>query len=305
MEFNSVIIFGSSGFLGKNLSQELQKEYFVNSVFLRQADWKSTIPKSDVFINLIGKAHDHDGVAKENDFYFANVELTKKIFEVFKTSNAKLLIHISSLAAIEELASVKPLIEEDECNPNSWYGKSKRMAEKWLLEQQLPVDKKVIIIRPPMIHGSGDKGNLSLLYKLVSRGFPYPLASFENRRSFISIDNFNFFIKAIIKNAEKINTGIFHIADDETISTKEIINIIKNTSNKKITNLVLPKSLIRSIAKIGDFIPIPLNTVRLKKLTSDLTVSNQKIKSVLNIRKLPLTAEEGIMKTIYSFKIQK
>src|SRR5690606_37898463 len=103
--------------------------------------------------------------------------------------------------------------EDSSCNPISWYGHSKRTAEKWLLEQHLPPGKKLVILRPPMVHGPGDKGNLGLLYKLISKGIPYPLASFDNRRSFISIDNFSFFIEQIITHHEKMDSGIYHIAD--------------------------------------------------------------------------------------------
>lgn len=296
-----VAIIGSNGFVGQSLALSLQ-EYELKKISLRKEDWQNEIRSSIVLINLVGKAHDHKGTATEKDFHFANVELVQEIFEVFKNSDAKLLIHISSLAALEELESDLPLNEEEDCRPISWYGKSKREAETWLLAQKLPLEKKIVVIRPPMIHGLGDKGNLGLLYKLISKGIPYPLGSFNNSRSFISTENFNFFIKEIINKSEKITSGIYHIADDETISTNEIIQIIKEIEQKKIINLKLPKSLIYGVAKIGDFIPIPLNSIRLKKLTSDLQVSNQKIKSLLNISTLPLTAKEGIIKTINSFK---
>jgi len=302
MEFNSITIFGSSGFVGQNLYQDLQESYQVNTVSLRNPHWSKSIPESDVFVNLIGKAHDHKGVSTEEDFYFANVDLTKLIFEAFLLSSAELFIHVSSLAALEELESSRPLKEEDTCNPSSWYGKSKRSAEEWLLEQPLPENKKVVIIRPPMIHGPGDKGNLALLYKLISKGIPYPLASFNNNRSFIGIDNFNFFIKAIINNSKKMESGIYHIADDESISTNEIISVIKKIEKKNTLNLSFPRFIVVGMAKIGDFIPIPLNSIRLKKLTGDLTVSNKKLKSALEINQLPLSAEEGIIKTINSFK---
>src|SRR5690606_34966386 len=153
-----------------------------------------------------------------------------------------------------------------------------------------------------MGHGLGDKGNLGLLYKLISKGIPYPLASFTNKRSFISIDNFTFFIKMIIDNQQKLNSGIYHIADDESISTKEIIEIIKNVTGKNVLNIAMPKFLIRVVAKMGDILPIPLNSKRLKKMTSDLLVSNQKIKQALGIEKLPLTAKDGLEQTIKSFR---
>ncbi|WP_313359959.1 sugar nucleotide-binding protein, partial [Empedobacter sp.] len=216
--------------------------------------------------------------------------------------DAKLLIHISSLAAIEEFESNTPLLEDHKANPQSFYGKSKRVAEEWLLEQNLPSSKKIIILRPPMVHGPSDKGNLGLLYKLISKGIPYPLASFNNQRSFISIDNFSFFVKEIIEKQDLLQSGIFHISDDEAISTNQIIEIIKKVENRKVMNLSIPKSIVKGLAKVGDVLPIPLNTKRLKKMTSNLMLSNQKIKTALNIKQLPLSAEEGIIKTIKSFK---
>ncbi|UCA61896.1 NAD-dependent epimerase/dehydratase family protein [Chryseobacterium rhizoplanae] len=296
-----IALFGFSGFLGSYLLHHLTFEMI--SVNIRQTDWNKSISKDvEVFISLLGKAHDHKGVATENDYYFANVELTKHVFQEFVNSDSKLLIHISSIAAIEELEHKEPLKEQGDCNPTSIYGKTKREAEKWLLEQKLPENKKVVILRPPMIHGPGDKGNLGLLYKIILKGIPYPLASFDNSRSFLSVENFCFYISEIIKSNDKIESGIYHICDDEPVSTKKIIEIIKDITGKNTMNLSIPKSIIQTIAKIGDTLSLPLNTKRLQKMTSNLLVSNQKIKSELNITKMPLTAEEGLIKTIKGFQ---
>ena len=300
-----ISILGANGFIGKHLTDSLSKVYAVKSISLRKEDWASTIADTNVFINLIGKAHDHKGTATENDYYYANVNLVKDIYQVFIRSNANLLIHISSLAALEEFASSKHLLETDDCHPQSFYGKSKRQAEEWLLSQPLSPNKKIIIIRPPMVHGPGDKGNLGLLYKMISKGIPYPLSSFDNFRSFISIDNFSFFVKKIIEKQNSIPSGIYHIADDESVSTKQIIDIIKKSENKNIINLNIPKSLIRTLAKVGDVLRLPLNTKRLSKMTSNLEVSNCKIKTILEIEKLPLTAKEGLQITINAFRQEK
>lgn len=296
-----IAVLGNTGFVGKNLINSY-KDFDLILPTLRNSDWANGLNDADIFINLVGKAHDHKGIANEQDYFFANFELVKEIYNSFLSSQAKVLIHISSIAALEEFQSDYSLKENDICRPYSWYGKSKRAAEEWLTDQDLPVDKKVIILRPPMIHGAGDKGNLGLLHKFISKGLPYPLSSFNNHRSFISMDNFLFFINSIIKNVDRIKTGIYHIADDETISTNEIIDIIKIIENKKIHNLYFPKPFINIIARVGDFIPLPINSARLKKMTGNLVVSNQKIKEELGITKLPLTAEEGIRITIKNFK---
>jgi len=298
-----IAVFGSSGFIGKNLVESLQQNFDVHEISLRNSEWEKKLSEeTQIFINLVGKAHDHKGTATEEDYYFANVDLAQSLFEAFKKTDAELFIHISSLAALEEFESVKPLMETDHCNPVSLYGKSKRKAEEWLLQQDLLDGKKLIIIRPPMVHGPGDKGNLGLLYKIISKGIPYPLASFNNERSFISIGNFIFYIKQIIEKRNRINSGIYHIADNETVATNEIIEVIKKVENLKIPNISLPRFLVKGIARCGDFLPLPLNTKKLKKLTNNLLVSNQKIKTALEIDTLPLTAKEGLELTIKSFK---
>ena len=295
-------IVGHTGFIGRNLiSYFKNKGIEVSGVSVRNPDWKVQLQEGSFLVNLVGKAHDHQSVAIESEYYYANVELTKQIFECFLFSPAKVFIHISSIAALEEFESNSDLKEDDIPHPVSWYGKSKYAAEEWLLSQIIPLDKKIIILRPPMVHGSGDKGNLGLLYKFISKGIPYPLASFDNKRSFISIDNFSYFLEEIIKSNKDLVSGIYHISDDEAISTKDIILIIKKVINKRSRYVAFPQFLMKLVARIGDIIPIPLNTKRLKKMTSNLLVSNKKIKKALGVNDLPFSAHEGLEKTIRSF----
>ena len=298
-------VLGFNGFMGKNLCQHLKSSFEVVEVSLRDTDWETQLQQCDVYINLVGKAHDHKGVATELDYYYANSDLPKRVFEVFLKSEAKLYIHVSSLAAQQELKSDRALLEDDPCQPVTTYGKSKRDFEEWILKKTPLTDKKVIVLRPPMVHGPGDKGNLGVLYKLISKGIPYPLNAFKNERSFLSIDNFCYFVKKIIDNQGKLISGIYNVSDDEPVSTTKIINIIKNEASKKVINVSLPKFFVKAIAKIGDVLPIPLNSVRLEKMTSNLLVSNHKIKTALEIEKLPLSAEEGLRKTIRSFVDKK
>ena len=68
--------------------------------------------------------------------------------------------------------------------PSNYFGQSKLLAEEYILSKEIPNDKHVYILRPCMIHGPGNKGNLNLLYKIVSKNIPWPLGAFENKRSF-------------------------------------------------------------------------------------------------------------------------
>jgi nucleoside-diphosphate-sugar epimerase len=150
-----------------------------------------------------------------------------------------------------------------------------------------------------MIHGPGNKGNLNLLFKLVSKGIPWPLGAFENRRSFASIENLQFVIQQLVEN--DIEPGIYQVANDEPLSTNEIIQLIAKSQGRKSCIWNISKKMISLLAKTGDIFHLPLNSERLKKLTESYVVSNQKLKRALGIENMPVSAEEGMNKTLNSF----
>ncbi|UMQ43804.1 NAD-dependent epimerase/dehydratase family protein [Chryseobacterium sp. Y16C] len=301
----NILVTGASGFVGKNLSTFLQnKECKTNALSLRNENWKADFLKSvDAIIHLAGKAHDISNVSDSDEYYKINRDLTIELFNGFLNSDIKKFFYFSSVKAVAD--SVEGILTEDEvANPVTHYGKSKIEAERYILSQNLPEGKKVYIIRPCMIHGPGNKGNLNLLYKIVEKGLPWPLASFHNQRSFLGIDNLNYLIyEMLIKN--DLQSGVYNFADDKALSTNELISTVNKALGKKAKLWKVSKGLIEKTAGLGDKLKLPLNSERLKKLTESYVVSNQKIKSALGIEKLPLSAEEGLIKTIKSFKKEK
>ena len=295
----NIIITGATGFVGKNLSKFLkEKGHHISPLSLRKA-WELD-QNAEAIIHLAGKAHDTKNTSAEKEYFEINTELTKKLFEEFLKTPAKDFIYFSSVKATAD--TVEGFLDENhKSNPQTPYGKSKLLAEEYLLSQKLPENKRLFIIRPCMIHGPGNKGNLNLLYKFVQKGIPYPLAAFENKRSFLSIDNLNFLILEMLSN-KKVASGIYNFADDEVLSTNELVKLIANTSGKKEKLWKISSKLISATAKMGDVMKLPLNSERLKKLTENYWVSNQKIKNALGIDQLPVSASEGLEKTIKSFK---
>ena len=153
----------------------------------------------------------------------------------------------------------------------------------------MPEGKSYYILCPCMIHPPGNKGNLNLLHQLVVKGIPYPLASFENKRSFLSVENLCFIIKELIER-DDIPLGVYNAADDEALSTNQLISLLSEALNKPPRLLHVPARLISFAARIGDFLKLPLNTERLGKFTENYVVSNQKIKQALK-KELPLSAK--------------
>jgi nucleoside-diphosphate-sugar epimerase len=296
-----VKITGSSGFVGKNLIKYLDIKLFqVENLNLRTVNWQSNIGNdTNAIIHLAGKAHVTKNSSNPKDYFDINTKLTQELFDIFLESNSRDFIFFSSVKAVTDKAG-DIVTEETVNNPQTVYGQSKLQAEQYILSKALPQGKRVFIIRPSMIHGPGNKGNLNLLYQLVSKGIPWPLGAFHNQRSFCSIDNVCYVIHQIFER-DDIPSGVYNLADDETVSTNELIELIAASTSRKARIFPIPKKLINTIAKIGDILHLPLNKERLDKLTENFVVSNTKIKAVLKIEKLPVSSKEGLVKTIQSF----
>ena len=298
----NIIISGASGFVGTNWISYSQKIPIYNNIpferdnLIKEIDLTSS--KKSIFLHLAGKAHDTKKLIDSKVYYEVNTALTNKIFDHFLQSEINTFIMISSVKAVAD-HSIIELTEDVIPEPVTDYGKSKLFAEQYILSKEIPQGKRVYILRPCMIHGSGNKGNLNLLHKLVRKGIPWPLGAFENKRSFCSIDNLCFVINELIQN-EQIPSGVYNIADDEALSTNELIRLIADSQGKKSIIWNISKSIIKLISKLGDVFRLPLNTERLNKLTETYIVSNKKIKDAIN-KPFPVTSKEGLMKTFNSF----
>ena len=290
-----IYLTGSSGFVGTSFLN-----YFHNLHIFRCTRGLEFFPDSEsIVVHLAGKAHDLRNTSRPEEYYQVNTELTKKIFNAFLDSDAKVFITLSSVKAVADKVEGF-LTEEFIPAPITHYGKSKLLAEQYILSKEIPEGKRVYILRPCMIHGPGNKGNLNLLYELVSKGFPWPLGAFKNNRSFCSIDNLMFIIKELIER-EDIPSGVYNVADDVALSTNEVICFLAESQNREAKIWKVSKGLIQLFAKIGNLFRLPLNEEHLHKLTESYVVSNQKIKSVIG-KPLPVSSKEGLFKTFKSFR---
>lgn len=304
---SNVFITGASGFVGKNLSSYLQQKNIDTTSFSRSSGGDYGLVNELFFnsrevgaiVHLAGKAHDLRRSVNSEDYYKANTELTQQLFDAFLKSHATVFIYISSIKALADSTDV-PLTEDLQPDPKTDYGKSKLAAEVYLQKQVLPVGKRLYILRPCIIHGPGNKGNLNLLYQVVRKGIPYPLAAFDNARSFLSVENLCFVIAELLKR-EDIASGIYHIADDTPISTIDVVQLIANVLGKRGRIWKVSPGLIKCLAGMGDIFHLPLNSERLHKLTDSYIVSNHKLITALQLS-LPVSAKEGLEKTIESFQ---
>jgi nucleoside-diphosphate-sugar epimerase len=311
------LLTGAHGFIGTNLSRHLKSHHTLwaldiiqqpSDAYTRYFSWDDidNLPwnEVDAVIHLAGKAHDTKNKSEAQAYFDINTGLTQKIFDYFLQSNAKQFFFFSSVKAAADTVENEMLTEDIIPCPKGPYGESKIAAEDYINFQLSTFNsqlKNVYILRPCMIHGPGNKGNLNLLYNIVNKGIPWPLGAFENKRSFLNIWNLSYIIEQFI--TQNPNRGIYHLADDEPVSTNDLIKLIAQSKGKKEKIWNCNKRFIKSIAKIGDVCRLPLNSDRLQKLTETYVVSNQKMKQTLGIEKLPISAVEGFERTLNTLSL--
>jgi len=307
----NILITGIHGFVGSNLVPILNVHHKVYGLdiiapfkdgVVKTFIWNdlksNTLPDIDLIIHLAGKAHDTKNHSVAQTYFDINTGLTKTIYDYFISSTAKKFIFFSSVKAAADFVVGDMLTEDIIPFPKGPYGESKIAAENYILSKPA-IDKSVFILRPSMIHGPGNKGNLNLLYKIVTKGCPWPLGAFENKRSFTSIENLQFVVKGMVD--KEVDSGIYNISDDEVLSTNDIVRLMADSlgQNHRIWNL--PEKSVKWLARCGDVLKLPLNSERLGKLTESYVVSNKKIKEALGIPQMPVTATDGMKYTLNSF----
>lgn len=285
----TILISGAYGFVGTNLSNYLVSKghtclaldvaqgnapysAFFTWDALETIDWS----RIDAVVHLAGKAHDTKNVTKPQVYFDVNVGLTQRLFNVCD-GRVGTFIFFSSIKAVDG---------------DTPYAQSKREAEKWL-------NGRAVILEPAMIHGPGNKGNLNLLYSVVKHGLPWPLASFENRRSFTSVGNACAVVEQLCQG--KVANGIYPLCDDEPVSTNRLIELIAESLGRRALLWRFPRNLIKLAARVGDWTHLPLNSERLSKLTETALVDNSKLKAAIGWEKMPICAEDGLRYSFRSF----
>jgi nucleoside-diphosphate-sugar epimerase len=312
-----ILITGATGFVGTNLAaylaprghelivvQHAKTVPSARGAFfawnqLDRIDW----PAVDAVIHLAGKAHDTRTASDPQSYADVNVGLTRKIVDACIGPGGqapKAFVLFSSVKAVAD--RVAGVLQEDAVpTPQTAYGKSKLEAERVVLAAfgSEHSATRAYILRPCMIHGPGNKGNLNLLYQFVQRGIPWPLGAFKNRRSFAAIGNVCASVEALL--AARAPTGVYQVADDESLSTNDVVRLIAESIGREPRVCRVPTSLVRAVAMTGDLLGLPLNGERLKKLTESYVVSNEKLKQTLGWQRMPVEARDGLRQTLASF----
>ena len=283
-----ILVTGATGFVGRYLVNDLSKTDEVIACIRKKSSllpssvqqivsnnfFDLAIPKdTDVIVHLAGIAHNKNNSVDE--FKKINVDGTLELARKALEANIKRFIFISSIGVNGNSTHGKAFTEQDTPNPTNDYTKSKYEAEKALAKLFENTHIDLVIIRPPLIYAHDAPGNFSKLLMLIKLGQFLPFGCTHNQRSFIAIENLVSFITTCIYHDTKINET-FLIADDEVISTKQLIQCLSSGMGKSMILLPVPTKLLSILAgatgKVGIF----------EQLYGNLQIDNRKAKKFFN-----------------------
>ncbi|MDC3348660.1 NAD-dependent epimerase/dehydratase family protein [Flavobacteriaceae bacterium] len=309
-------IIGGSGFVGSRLVRLLGKEKCINidknqSLLFPEITRLGDIRKIDEItlsndcscVVLLAAEH-RDDVSPTKLYYDVNVEGTKNVLKAIDKAGIKNLIFTSSVA-IYGLNKNNPN-EKHLSDPFNHYGKSKWKAElaikKWYDND--PSSKSVTIIRPTVIFGERNRGNVFNLLKQIYSGKFLMVGSGNNKKSMAYVGNVTALIKHLVDKPE-LGYQVFNYADKPDFSMTELVSVIEDKMNISITKLKIPY-WIGMLGGYGfDLLSLVLrkklsiSSVRVKKFCATTQFDASKVHSSYNA---PYSLEEGLNATLeYEF----
>lgn len=283
-----VLLTGASGFLGKVLYQKMDRSIttlgrtqLLGSHISNDLQSIFTLPYFHTVIHNAGKAHTIPKTEKEiEDFYSVNFTGTKNLLNSLSLNPPQQFIFISTIA-VYGLESGTLISENRIPDPNTPYGESKWLAEKAVKEWAEKNSVNYHILRLPLVVGSNPPGNLGAIKKAIQKRYYFKIKNNKAQKSMVLAND----IAKLIINLPLDKSGIYNLTDGIHPAFNEVEASIEHRVASK--SFTMPLSIIKFIAIIGDLFyklnfPAPLNSLKLKKMTSTLTFDDSKARRELD-----------------------
>lgn len=306
-----ILVTGASGFVGRALCARLAaaghavipavrrktglaREVMVGEIG-RSTDWRAALEDCDVVVHLAARVHVmrddvDDSLAA---FRQVNTEGTLNLARQAAQAGVKRFVFVSSIKVNGE-GRDEPYRETDAPAPEDGYAISKWEAEQGLHEIARETGLEAVILRPPLVYGSGVKANFRRLLDTVARGWPLPLGAIHNRRSLLYLGNFVDAIRVCVEHPAAAGRT-FLLDDGHPVSTPELIRALAWAMGRPARLLPVPVGVLRFVGTmLGKRAPVV-------RLTGSLYVDSSAIRSRLAWTP-PYSMAEGLAETVASAK---
>ena len=303
---HKIIITGGTGFVGNALIDNLVKKNIYQIISLVRSHkitqqgieqiiaeniFEIDLPENiDAVIHLAGRAHilNDQTIDPLAEFRKVNVVGTLQLARQALEKKVKRFIFMSSIGVNGSVTTQQPFTEDSIPQPHADYAVSKLEAEQELKKLFAGSDTELVIIRPPLVYAAHAPGNFARLLKLVTTNLPLPFAGTKNKRSFVALENLVDFIEICIEHPKAANQT-FLVADQERISTGELVQYLKQGMGKKVCFIYLPHPLMKlGAACIG-------KSKLYEQLFESLEVDTSKAQNLLGW-KAPISTQQAILK---------
>ena len=278
----TLLFTGASGFLGSNIIQLLNGAYNIISVGLSPQDTylvdiatdiPTFIDAFDVVFHAAGKAHSVPKTEAEKRLFFdVNLQGTKNLCTALERSGIPKAFIFISTVAVYGCDSGENITEEHPLNGTTPYALSKIKAEKYLQGWCAMHNVKLSILRPSLIAGPNPPGNLGAMIHGIKNGKYLSIAGGKARKSVLMVQDIANLLPMLIEKG-----GIYNVCDSYQPSFRELEMVICKQLSRK-GPISIPYWLAKSMAVVGDCLgeKAPINSLKLRKITSSLTFSNEK-----------------------------
>jgi len=283
----NILLTGSNGFLGSILYTVLSKSNKIFTLATKNAHYEYNLFSStpvfnfsfDLVIHCAGKAHVVPRNKNEEKMFFdINVTGTKNLLKSLSlNSPPKKFVFISSVS-VYGLTEGENITESTSLLAVDPYGKSKIEAEQLIIDWCENNDVICTILRLPLIVGSNPPGNLGSMIKAINKGYYFNIANGLARKSMVLAED----VANVMLNVAEIG-GIYNLTDGFHPTFSEFSTFISSQLHKK-KPMNIPFWVAKILAKLGDLFGdnAPLNTIKLKKITTNLIFNDSKARKAFN-----------------------
>jgi len=236
-------------------------------------DWSAALAGTDVVVHLAGRAHmTADRTHALSAYRRVNLEGTENLARQAAAQGVRRLVFASSVQVNGEETFGRGFVETDAPNPEDPYGISKWEAEQALAEVSADTGLEATILRLPLVHGPGVKGNLLRLLEAVHQGRTFPLGAVNNRRSLLGLDNLCAALSLCVAHP---TTGTYLLADDGAMSSPDLVRVLAEAMGRRARMFAVPVLLMELAAKVLK------KQSEFRRLTGSLEVDAARIRAEL------------------------
>ena len=263
----SVLVTGANGFVGRHLAPVLARDGWTVRRAVRrppgndseveigsispETEWKAALAGVDAVVHLAARVHQRHDKGADKLYRDVNTEGTLRLARCAIEAGVRKFIFVSTVLVHGRSNDGRlPFSEEDVLTPQGLYGLSKAEAETGLRVLANASEMSITVVRPPLVYGSGAKGNFASLVKAVRLGLPLPFAAIRNHRAFVSVENLASFISHRLSNPVG-KFDVFLVADAEQVSTPEFIRRLAAAADTKARLFPMPALLLSALLTAG------------------------------------------------------